>query len=124
MMMDGIKEFLASYFEVLQTQDLALFDQVFHSGCVLYSQQNGNTIVRPLDEYRRMVEGRQSPQSRGFPRQDEILTIDLLSPEMALVKVRLQLFDSIMADYLNLMKIDGQWRIVAKLFHREGDAAA
>ncbi|SDR07451.1 nuclear transport factor 2 family protein [Pseudoxanthomonas sp. CF125] len=124
MMMNGIQEFLASYFDVLQTQDLSLFDQVFHKDCVLYAQQDGKTIVRPLPEYRRMVEGRESPQSRGFPRQDEILMIDLLSPEMALVKVRLQLFDSIMADYLNLMKIDGQWRIVAKHFHRVGDAAA
>lgn len=47
-----------------------------------------------------------------------------LSPGMTLVKVRLQLFGSVMADYLNLMKIDGQWWIVAKHFRRVDDAAA
>jgi len=121
-MIDGIREFLDAYFEVLQTQDLALFEQVFHRDCVLYSQQDGVTVVRPLPEYRRMVEGRQSPQSGGFPRHDEILSIDALSAEMASVKVRLRLFDNIMVDYLNLMKIDGRWRIVAKHFHRAGSA--
>lgn len=124
MMMDGIRQFLVSYFDVLHTQELSLFDRVFHKDCVLYAQQDGKTTVLPLPEYRRMIGGRESPLSRGFPRRDEVLTIDVLSLDMALVKVRLQLFDSIMVDYLSLMKVDGQWCVVAKLFHREGSAAA
>ncbi|MGQ5524068.1 nuclear transport factor 2 family protein [Chitinimonas sp. PSY-7] len=122
MTVNAIREFLGTYFEVLQTQDLGLFDQVFHPGCVLYSQQDGATVVRPLPECRRMVEGRHSPQSGGFPRNDEILMVDVLSPDMALAKVRLRLFDSIMVDYLNLMRVDGQWRVVAKHFHRDSRA--
>lgn len=81
-------------------------------------------VVRPRPEYRAMVQGRASPQSGGFPRDDEILMIDVLSPDMALAKVRLRLFDNTMVDYLNLMKIDGRWCIVAKHFHRAGSALA
>lgn len=119
-----IRSFLDLYFDVLQTQDIASFERVFHRDCVLYSQQDGVTVVRPLPEYRRIVEARQSPQQGGFPRADEVLMIDVLSPDMALAKVRLRLFDNIMEDYLNLMKIDGQWQIVAKHFHRAGSAVA
>lgn len=119
-----IETFLQDYFEVLQTQDMALFDRVFHPSCVLYSQQGGATVVRPLAEYRNIVINRASPLSGGYPRQDEILMVDMLSPEMALAKVRLRLFDNIMLDYLNLLNVDGQWRIVAKLFHREATVAS
>ncbi|HDR9511001.1 hypothetical protein C5615_32115 [Burkholderia cepacia] len=124
MQVDEIRHFLVSYFDVLQNQDLKLFDDVFHKDCVLYSQQDGITVVRPVPEYRKMVEGRKSPESGGFPRLDEILMIDVLSPDMALAKVRLRLFDNIMVDYLNLMKIDGQWKIVAKHFYRAGAAVS
>ncbi|MFO2462090.1 nuclear transport factor 2 family protein [Pseudomonas sp. 15FMM2] len=117
-----IQSMLKDYFDVLQTQDLNKFDQVFHSGSVLYSAQNAELIVRPFAEYRAMVQGRKSPQEGGFPRLDEVLMIDLMSPEMAIVKVRLRLFDSIMVDYLNLMKVNGRWTIFAKLFHKAGVA--
>lgn len=124
MIVDEIRHFLGSYFDVLQNQDLALFDRVFHSDCVLYSQQDGVTTVRPFPEYRMIVEGRKSPLSGGFPRSDEVLMIDVLSQEMALAKVRLRLFDNIVVDYLNLMKIDERWQVVAKHVHREGSAIA
>lgn len=124
MIVDEIRDFLDSYFEVLQNQDLALFDRIFYRDCVLYSQQDGITVVRPLPEYRNIVEGRKSPLSGGFARSDEVLMIDVLSQEMALAKVRLRLFDNTVVDYLNLMKINGQWQIVAKHVYREGRAIA
>ncbi len=120
MVIDEISVFLKDYFAVLQNQDLALFDKVFHKDCVLYAQQDSTTTVRPFSEYRKMVQGRDSPVSGGFPRHEEILLIDVLSPDMALAKVRLRLFDNIMEDHLNLMKVHGQWMIFAKHFHRAG----
>jgi hypothetical protein len=48
--------------------------------------------------------------------------MDLLSPTMAVVKVRLRLFGSIMEDHLNLMKHEGRWMIYAKHFTRAGSA--
>lgn len=124
MQINEIQDMLKDYFEVLQTQDLVRFDQVFHPGCVLYSAQDGAIVVRPFTEYRAMVQGRKSPQSGGYPRLEEILMTDIMSPEMAMVKVRLRLFDNVMEDYLNLLKVDGKWMIVAKLFHRAASLTA
>ena len=70
-----------------------------------------------------MVQGRVSPESLQAPRNDTILMLDVLSDEMALAKVQLRLFDSIMQDYLNLMKINGKWTVVAKHFTRFGPAS-
>jgi hypothetical protein len=122
MCIDEIRLFLKNYFDVLQSQDMALFDQVFHPACVLYSAQNGEVVVRPYGVYKDMVKGRASPASKNSPRDDHILMIDLLSDEMAMAKVQLRLFDSIMIDHLNLMKINGQWIIMAKHFSRKGSA--
>ena len=118
MCIDEIRLFLKDYFDVLQNQDLALFDRVFHPQSVLYSAQNGEVVVRPFAAYREMVQGSASPQSQNSPRDDHVLMIDLLSPEMAMAKVQLRLFDNIMIDHLNLMKVDGRWTIMAKHFSR------
>jgi hypothetical protein len=120
MIVNDIHHFLKDYFDVLQNQNMDLFDQVFHTDCVLYSTQNGQTVVRPYQVYRDMVQGRASPESVNAPRNDMILMVDVLSNEMALAKVQLRLFDSIMQDYLNLMKINGKWTVAAKHFTRFG----
>ncbi len=122
MVIDEIRRFLDRYFEVLQTQDLALFDEVFHDSCVLYSQQGGERTVRDFASYRALIQGRASAASGGFPRDEQILMLDVLSPTMALVKVRLRIFDSLVEDHLNLMKHDGRWMVYAKHPHRLGAA--
>lgn len=121
---EEIQEFLKDYFETLYTQDLTLFDRVFHPGSVLYTSQEGTVVVRPIGEYRTIVQGRKSPKEQGSGRKDEVLMIDVMSPEMALVKVRLQLNENIMVDYLNLLKVEGKWTIAAKFYHREGSITA
>jgi hypothetical protein len=118
MVTEQIQHMLADYFETLYTQDLTMFDKVFHPGCVLYTSQEGTVVVRPIAEYRGIVAGRKSPKELGSPRKDEILMIDVISDEMALAKVRLRLNENIMVDYLNLLKVDGKWTIAAKFYHR------
>lgn len=120
MLIDEVRSFLNDYFEVLQTQDLQIFDRVFHKDCVLYSEQDGAMVVRPFAAYREMVQGREAPVKGNFPRSEELLMADFLSPTMAVVKVRLRLFNNIMEDHLNLMKHEGHWMIYAKHFYRVG----
>ena len=76
MVTDEIRVFLNDYFDVLQNQDMSLFDRVFHHDCVLYSTQDGQTVVRPYKVYRDMVQGRASPESVKAPRHDTILMLD------------------------------------------------
>ena len=116
----GVITLLDNYFDVIHEQDLNLFDQVFHKDCCLYSAQTGELVLRPFALYREQVSGRKSPKELGNPRKDEILSVDMISPTMASAKVQLQMFDGIMQDYLNLVKIDGKWWIVAKLYEQVG----
>ncbi|MBU3648201.1 MAG: nuclear transport factor 2 family protein, partial [Limnohabitans sp.] len=88
----------------------------------LYSVQDGQRIVRPFAVYRDIVKNREAPAIGGYPRKEEVLMLDVLSPTMVTVKVRLRLFDNIMEDHLNLMKHEDRWMIYAKHFYRVGSA--
>jgi len=117
----GLVKLLDDYFEVIHAQDLELFDRVFHERCTLYSAQGNELVLRPFDVYRDQVANRQSPKDLGNPRDDQILEIDQISDTMAWAKVQLQMFGGIMQDYLNFVKIDGKWWIIAKLYEKVGE---
>ena len=119
----AIKKLMADYFEVLHFQDMDLFDKVFHKDCVLYSAQGGTLSIRPYEIYREAVANRQSPHEAGNARNDKVLMFDQISPTLALVKPQLEMFGGVMQDYLNLVFLDGQWWIMAKMWERVGDAA-
>ena len=116
----GIITLLDNYFEVIHAQDLDLFDQVFHKDCCLYGVDQENAVLRPYALYREQVANRKSPKEQGNPRKDEILMVDQISDTMALAKVQLQMFGGVMQDYLNLIKLDGKWWIIAKLYQQVG----
>ena len=118
---EEVMQFLQVYFDLLQEQDMNKFDQVFHKDSVLYSQQDNTFTARPVAEYKEIVRGRKSPAEGKYPRKDEILMVDVLSETTALAKVRLRLFDNLMEDYLNLLKVDGKWVIVSKVYFRAGE---
>lgn len=117
----GIQKLMDDYFEVMHHQDMALFDKVFHSSCSLYSTQGGELSLRPYAVYREAVAARQSPAALGNPRRDEILDFDQVSDTLAWVKPQLQMFGGIMQDYLNLVYLDGQWWIMAKMWEKVGE---
>ncbi|MEY4558999.1 MAG: hypothetical protein RLZ82_14 [Actinomycetota bacterium] len=118
----AIQKLLSDYFDVMHHQDMAVFDTVFHKNCALYSTQTGELSLRPYDVYREVVAKRESPASLGNARRDKVLMFDQISPTLALVKVQLEMFGGVMQDYLNIVFIDGQWWILAKMWERVGDS--
>jgi hypothetical protein len=118
----AIQKLLSDYFDVMHHQDMAVFDKVFHKNCALYSTQTGELSLRPYDVYREVVANRESPASLGNARRDKVLMFDQVSPTLALVKVQLEMFGGVMQDYLNIVFLDGQWWVMAKMWEKVGDA--
>lgn len=119
---DGIRHLLDDYFDLMHTQDMAVFDRVFHKDSVLFGVVEGQLNVRPYAVYREVVMGRQSPAELGNVRRDVVLGFDQISNTLAWVKVQLEMFGGVMQDYLNLSYLDGQWWVVAKMWERVGDS--
>lgn len=118
----GIDTLLTDYFELMYSQDMGLFDRVFHPDSTLYSAQGGAGLsIRPREVYREQMMSRQSPKELGEARRDVVLMVDEISPTLALAKVQLEMFGGVMQDYLNLVALDGQWWVMAKMWERVGD---
>lgn len=119
---DGIRHLLDDYFDLMHTQDMAVFDRVFHKDSVLFGVVEGQLNVRPYAVYREVVMARQSPAELGNARRDVVLDFDQISNTLAWVKVQLEMFGGVMQDYLNLSYLDGKWWVVAKMWERVGDS--
>jgi hypothetical protein len=65
--------------------------------------------------------GQQPPsaKSKGLPRTDRIVSIDLSGPETAFVKLECSLHPRYFVDYLTLLKLKDGWRIVSKTFRTD-----
>ncbi|MGZ3236110.1 MAG: nuclear transport factor 2 family protein [Burkholderiaceae bacterium] len=105
------------YFDVMHECDLEKFDRIFHPTSSLFTAKDGVLTLRPFTQYRAEIEKRTSPKSLEQPREEAVLSINVLSSEIALVQVRVRIFEKIFIDNLNLLKIDGRWMIVAKIYY-------
>lgn len=113
-----IQAALQTYFYVMYECDMQKFDEIFHPSCSLFTSSDKSLVVRPFTNYREEMSIRTPPKSLGQPRdQETILKIDMLSPSIALAQVRVRIFDKIYIDNLNLIKVDGRWMIVAKIYY-------
>ncbi|MBB2958046.1 nuclear transport factor 2 family protein [Pseudoclavibacter helvolus] len=102
------------YFEALHECDVTKLDRVFHETSSLYDVTDGVFTAMPFAEWREIVANRPSPHSVGQPRQDELISLDFLSPDLAVAKVRLRILDEVFEDHLSIARIDGAFRVVAK----------
>jgi hypothetical protein len=110
------------YFDLMHHQDMELFDRVFHKDSVLYGVVDGALSIRPCPVYRQAVADRESPASLGNARRDAVLDFDQISPTLALLKMQLEMFGGVMQDYLNIVFLDGQWWVMAKMWEKVGDS--
>jgi len=63
------------------------------------------------------VETRESPASRAEPRRDRIDAIEFAGDNTAFARVRCSIGTRDFIDFLTLVRTDGTWRIIAKVFH-------
>jgi hypothetical protein len=60
-----------------------------------------------------------SPTTRTFPRQQEIMRVDEISPDRAAAKLRVRIGQTCFLEQLILHGIDGKWLVTSNGFHVE-----
>lgn len=112
-----IEELLSRYFDALYRSDAELLSELMHPSAIYASASERPLVHRTIDEYLPIVAARQSPAARGEARRDSIDMIDIAGPDTALAKVRCSIGRRHFTDYLSLVREDGRWWIIAKIFH-------
>jgi hypothetical protein len=107
---------LESYFDGLHYCDAAKLEQVFHPKAIYATADETPLLYRSMPEYMLVIAARKSPASRGDERRDVIDAIDFAGDNTAFARVRCTIGARDFVDFLTLVKVDGQWRIMAKIF--------
>lgn len=108
---------LIKYFDALYTGNAAWFGELFHPDGLLYCATDGTQLTVP--RYLEIVAGRASPESKGDPRVDEVLSIQIASPTTAHARVREIFLPRLFTDELTFVLVDGEWKIISKVWHFE-----
>lgn len=114
---DEIHLLLSAYFDAIYYGDTKLFSRIFHPRARLVCAAADDFAVMEVDEYLKIVAGRQSPAARGDRRADEIERITIASPTTAHARVRELLLPKHFIDDLTLIRVDGHWQIISKVWN-------
>jgi len=115
---------LGDYFDGLHHSDAGKLGQLFHPQAIYACGTQGSLTHLTMDQYLPMVAKRPSPASRGEPRRDRILSIEFAGPVTVLARVECAIGEKRFTDLLSFIKLDGRWRLIAKVFHFELEAEA
>ena len=88
-------------------------------GAIYASADEQPLLYKTMDEYLPIVAGRPAPASRNEARTDKIESIEFAGENTALARVRCSIGVRHFIDFLSLTRIDGEWLIMAKVFHFE-----
>jgi len=115
-----IEEVIQTYLDGLYEGDADKIASAFHPTSALTSVTgDGELLILPRDQWLDKVRTRPSSKQQGLPRRDQVLTIDLVGPTMAYVKLNCAIPPRFFTDQLSLLKIDGRWQIAQKVFATE-----
>jgi hypothetical protein len=114
-----VSALLAVYFDGLHHSDTTRLARVFHPEAHYFTATGGTLLHLDMARYLPIVDARPSPASRDEARADRILAIEFAGPVTAFAKVECAIAPRHFTDFLTLVKVEGAWRIVAKVFHYE-----
>lgn len=113
----AILQVLQCYFDGLYHADTARLGRVFHPRAIYATARGAALQLLSMDEYFPIVDARVAPAARGDARQDRIVSIELAGPETAVAIVECALLPRRFRDVLTLVRVDGRWQILSKVFH-------
>ena len=113
----GVLDLLGRYYDGLYRCDVPLLAQVFSESALYATTTENGVLTLSMQEYLPRVAARTPPADLGTPYGYEVESIDLAGPNTAMARLRCSLFGNDYIDLLSLVRVEGAWRIQAKVFH-------
>lgn len=108
---------MAGYFDGLYFSDTDRLGRAFHPDAQYVCASDGTLTRLSMAEYFPIVQARPSPASRSEPRADRIISIEFAGPVTAFVRAECAIGPKRFTDFLTFIRLDDEWRIIAKVFH-------
>ena len=113
---DAVEATVRLYFQGHATGDGSYFRRAFHPDAYLFWVDKGKLAKKSSEEFASGASGK--PADDEARRVRKIALVDI-SGNAAIAKAELAYPAMRIVDYLSLLKIDGKWTIVDKIFYRE-----
>lgn len=107
---------IENYLRAHATGNPDFIRQAFHAETKVMSFANGKFNQMSADEFAGVFKGNPAPDEAKRKRSFEILDV---SGNAAIAKVTLDYPNVKFTDYMTLLKIDGEWKIINKSFYAE-----
>ena len=108
---EAIVGLLNDYFDGLFEGDVEKLRSIFHADAWL----KGNNYRKTLNEWLEAVANRPIPCDEGMEYNFNIQSLEIIG-DQAMAKVDAPLLAAHFIDFLGLLKEDGQWKIVNKMY--------
>ena len=115
----AVRQAIEHYFKGHATGQGEHFRKVFHPDAKLFAVRDGKYWQLTSEEYITRAPGK--PAADEAQRKRTVENVDV-SGNAAIAKVVLDYPQTKFTDYMSLLKIDGEWRIVNKTFYAEPKA--
>ncbi len=106
-----IETLLHDYFDGLYEGDVTKLRNIFHDDAWL----KGNNYRKSRDEWLAAVAARPIPKDEGMYYGFKVISLDIVD-DQAMAKVDVPLLAAHFIDFLGLLKEDGTWKIVNKMY--------
>jgi hypothetical protein len=109
----------STYFDGVRMSDTAAAHRAFHPQMrAMYSVRDGALAERSIPDWLAAIaKGASNPPKPDAVRRT-VVSVDVTG-DAAVAKLRLDSPGSTITDYMSLLKVDGRWQIVNKIFTRE-----
>ena len=111
-----VRAAMEHYLQGHATGDGAHHRLVFHPDSKLYFNRDGKFSMRTSEDYIAGSTGK--PAADEAQRKRRIVMVDVTG-DAAVAKVELDYPNAFLTDYFTLLKVDGKWMIMNKIFHTE-----
>lgn len=115
----ALEQLAKTYLDGLYEGDAKKLASVFLSSSALTQVMDGKVSITPCETWLERVASRPSPRSSGLDRDDHILTIDVVGPTLALLKIKCAIPPKYFTDLLSCLKVEGRWHVAQKVFMTE-----
>ncbi len=107
---------LENYIKAHATGDAAFIRQAFHKDAKIMSFSNSKFNALTVEEFATRFSGKPAPDEAQRKRSIEAVDI---TGNAAIAKIVLDYPAVKFTDYMSLLKVDGEWKIVNKSFYAE-----
>ena len=117
---EAIRKVVGYYFDGGTAGDSSIVAKAFHKSAMMFFVRDTAFMQMPIfPEYlARVAAPRPAGSSSRDQTKKEIVSIDIAGTA-AVAKLKLTQPNAVLTDYMSLLKINGEWKIVNKIFDRQ-----